>query len=81
MLLAADLAGIPPFPGFWLRCQLLLSTTSRQSASSITGEFEPHAGMFLLSALFAVTWGALMATATWRIMTSGRTTAFETTGH
>jgi hypothetical protein len=63
LLLSADLAAVPPLPGFWLRGYLLLSLVSRQTASSITGEFEPHAGMLTLAILVAITWGAIIATA------------------
>lgn len=62
-LLVADLAGLPPLPGFWLRGNLLLSLVSRQTQSSITGEFEPHTGMLTLAILVAIAWGAMMAAA------------------
>jgi hypothetical protein len=62
-LLAADIAGVPPLPGCWLRSNLLFSLVSRQTASSITGEFEPQTGMLMLATLVAIAWGAMMAAA------------------
>jgi hypothetical protein len=60
-LAAADLAGAPPLPGFWLRGLLLISVVSCQDASNITGEFEPNTAMIALTLLLAITWGVLMA--------------------
>jgi hypothetical protein len=62
-LLAADIAGLPPLPGFWIRGNLLLSLVSRQTTSSITGEYEPHAGMLMLAILVTIEWGAIMTMA------------------
>ncbi|MBX3441142.1 MAG: hypothetical protein KF774_01955 [Planctomyces sp.] len=60
-VLKAELAGLPPGPGFWLRGALLLSLVSRSASSNLSGEFEPAQGLYLLAFGATAAWGAVMA--------------------
>ena len=50
----ASLAGIPPFPGFWGRFQLLAVLLLPHRRSSLTGVTEPHRAFVVLAVCAAV---------------------------
>ena len=71
-VLDADVGGAPPLPGFWLRAWLLLTIIAGQEPSNITGEFEPHTALLVVSAVYVLGWGALLGACASRVLAPER---------